>query len=45
MVHWPFLLAALALVLGFLFRGRIGRPEGSLMLVVYGGYWAANFVL
>ncbi|MFC4449886.1 sodium:calcium antiporter [Halorussus aquaticus] len=44
-VHWPFFLGSLALVLAFLFRGRVGRPEGALLLAVYAGYWAANYLL
>ncbi|MFD1589391.1 sodium:calcium antiporter [Halorientalis brevis] len=41
-VHWPFFLGSLALVGAILFRGRVGRPEGALLLAVYVGYWAAN---
>lgn len=41
-VHWPFFLGTLALVGVILYRGRIGRPEGALLLVVHVGYWAAN---
>ncbi len=41
-VHWPFFLGALALVGVILFRGRVGRPEGALLLAVYVGYWIAN---
>ncbi len=44
-VHWPFLLVALGLVVGTLYRGRVGRWEGGLLLVVYGGYWAANLLV
>ncbi|UPV99689.1 sodium:calcium antiporter [Halorussus gelatinilyticus] len=43
-VHWPFFLGALALVLAFLFRGRVGRAEGAVLLAVYAGYWAANYL-
>ncbi|WP_435179043.1 sodium:calcium antiporter [Halorussus sp. AFM4] len=42
-VHWPFFLAALALVLAFLLRGSVGRAEGAVLLAVYAGYWAAIY--
>jgi cation:H+ antiporter len=44
-VHWPFFLGALALVLAFLFRGKVGRIEGALLLAVYAGYWVANYAI
>lgn len=43
-VHWPFLIVALGLVVGMLYRGRVGRAEGVLLLAVYVGYWAANLL-
>ncbi|WP_135851316.1 sodium:calcium antiporter [Halorussus salinus] len=43
-VHWPFFLGALALVVAFLVRGSVGRAEGALLLAVYAGYWAANYL-
>ncbi len=43
-VHWPFLLVALALVVGLLARGRVGRPGGALLLAVYAGYWGMNLL-
>jgi cation:H+ antiporter len=42
-IHWPFFLGALLLVTAILYRGRVGRPEGVLLLTVYAGYWAANY--
>lgn len=44
-VHWPFFLGALTLVVVFLYRGRIKRLEGGLMLTLYVGYWLANYLL
>lgn len=44
-VHWPFFLGALALVLAFLYRGKVGRVEGALLLAVYAGYWVANYAV
>ncbi|WP_254547166.1 sodium:calcium antiporter [Halomarina pelagica] len=43
-VHWPFFLLALGLVAGMLVRGRIGRPEGAVLLAVYAAYWGANLL-
>lgn len=43
-IHWPFFLCALLLVTIFLFRGRVGRPEGVILVTVYVGYWGANYV-
>ncbi len=37
-VHWPFLLAVLAVVGGVLYRGRVGRPAGVLLLGTYVAY-------
>lgn len=39
--YWPALMLALLLVSGFLWRGRIGRGEGVLLLALYGVYVAA----
>jgi cation:H+ antiporter len=44
-VHWPFFLGALALVLAALFRGRVGRAEGAVLLAVYAAYWVANYAI
>ncbi|WP_137287083.1 sodium:calcium antiporter [Halorussus salinisoli] len=44
-VHWPFFLVALALVMAFLLRGKVGRPEGGLLLAVYAAYWVSNYAL
>lgn len=43
-VHWPFLLLSLALVVGLLARGRVGRPGGVLLLAVYAAYWGMNLL-
>lgn len=43
-VQLPFFLGALVLVLAVLYRGRVTRPVGVLLLVGYGGYWAANYL-
>ena len=39
-LHAPALLAATALALALLWRGRIGRPEGALLVVTYVVYAA-----
>jgi cation:H+ antiporter len=44
-LHWPFFLVALVLVLGILVRGRVGRPEGAVLLSVYVAYWGANLLV
>ena len=44
-VHLPFFLGALALVLVFLYRGRVTRFEGVFLLTVYVAYWGANYLL
>lgn len=41
-IHWPFLVVGLALVGGILARGRVGRPEGVVLLAYYVSYWGAN---
>lgn len=41
-IHWPFLVVGLALVGGILARGRVGRPEGVVLLAYYAAYWGAN---
>jgi len=37
-LDWPFLIAASWLALFFLWRGRVGRREGIMLLAVYGVY-------
>ena len=37
-VHWPFFLVVLAIVGGVLWRGRVGRPAGVLLLGAYVAY-------
>lgn len=36
--HAPALVLAVALLLGLLLRGRLGRPEGALLTSAYGAY-------
>ena len=43
-VQLPFFLSALVLVLVFLYRGRVTRLEGLVLLTVYIGYWGANYL-
>lgn len=44
-LDWPFLIVATWLGLFFLWRGRVGRTEGCLLLVVYAGYFLLHIVL
>lgn len=44
-VQLPFFLGALVLVLAFLYRGRVTRFEGVLLLAAYVAYWGANYLL
>lgn len=44
-VHWPFFLAALAVVVTLFYRGRVGRPGGVLLLGLYLAYWGGNYLL
>lgn len=43
-LDWPFLVAATWLGLLFLWRGRIGRVEGTVLLAAYALYVALHFV-
>ncbi|WP_226481604.1 sodium:calcium antiporter [Natrinema amylolyticum] len=43
-VHWPFLAACLLVVAGMLARGRVTRAGGAALIVLYVGYWIANYV-
>ncbi|MHC3439462.1 sodium:calcium antiporter [Natrialbaceae archaeon A-gly3] len=43
-VHWPFFIALLVLVAAMLYRGRVTRLNGLLLLVIYVGYWVANYL-
>lgn len=43
-LDWPFLIGATWLALCFLWRGRVGRWEGSAMLGVYGVYVALHSI-
>lgn len=42
-VHWPFLIGGLGLVGGILYRGRVKRREGTLLVALYVAYWVANY--
>lgn len=44
-IHWPFFAATLLLVAAAFFRGRVGRPEGVVLLGLYVVYWGANYLL
>lgn len=44
-IHWPFFAATLLLVAAAFFRGRVGRPEGAVLLGLYVAYWGANYLL
>jgi cation:H+ antiporter len=41
-LDWPFLVGATWLATVFLARGRVGRPEGAVLLIAYGLYVAAH---
>ncbi|MFC4550991.1 MULTISPECIES: sodium:calcium antiporter [Halorussus] len=43
-LQYPFLLVALGAVLVMLYRGRVTRPNGLVLLGAYGLYWVANYV-
>lgn len=38
-IHWPFLFGSLLLVSGFLYRGKLTRLNGCVLLAVYAAYW------
>ena len=44
-LDWPFLVFATWLGLFFLWRGRVGRAEGSLLLAAYAGYFLLHLIL
>lgn len=44
-LDWPFLVAVTWLATLFLARGRVGRPEGAILLLCYAGYIALHVVL
>ena len=43
-LDWPFLVAVTWLATAFLARGRIGRPEGAVLLLAYALYIALHVV-
>jgi cation:H+ antiporter len=43
-LDWPFLVGATWLATVFLARGRVGRPEGAVLLLAYGVYVALHVV-
>ncbi|HWE63082.1 MAG TPA: hypothetical protein VHB98_15320, partial [Chloroflexota bacterium] len=44
-LDWPVLIAVTWLATLFLWRGRVGRGSGVLLLAAYGGYIAAHVLL
>ncbi|GAC1700935.1 MAG: hypothetical protein NVS9B6_15170 [Candidatus Limnocylindrales bacterium] len=44
-LDWPYLVAVTWLATLFLARGRVGRPEGLVLLLCYTGYVALHVVL
>lgn len=44
-LHWPFLLASAALASAVLFRGKVTRPAGAMLILVYLVYWGLNWGL
>jgi len=44
-LDWPFLIAVTWLATLFLARGRVGRPEGAVLLLCYAGYVALHVIL
>ena len=44
-LDWPFLVAVTWLATLFLARGRVGRPEGVVLLLCYIGYVALHVIL
>jgi cation:H+ antiporter len=43
--HDPALVLVVALLLGLLLRGRLGRPEGAVLVAAYGAYVGGALVL
>jgi Ca2+/Na+ antiporter len=44
-VDWPFLIGSTWLAAAFLWRGRVTRLQGALLLVVYAAYVAVHLVV
>lgn len=44
-LQYPFLLVALGAVLVMLYRGRVTRPNGLVLLGAYVLYWVANYLV
>ena len=44
-VHWPFFLGLLVVVVAAFARGRVTRPTGALLLAGYAAYWGANYLM
>lgn len=44
-LDWPYLVAVTWLATLFLARGRVGRPEGLILLASYAGYVALHVIL
>ena len=43
--HGPVLVVVVAILLGLLLRGRLGRPEGAVLIAAYGAYVFGAVVL
>lgn len=44
-IHWPFLLGSLVVVLALFYRGKVTRASGALLLLLYGAYWIAIYLI
>jgi cation:H+ antiporter len=44
-LDWPFLIGSAWLATAFLWRGRVTRIQGAVLLAVYGAYIVASFLL
>ncbi|MDQ6879371.1 MAG: sodium:calcium antiporter, partial [Candidatus Dormibacteraeota bacterium] len=44
-LDWPFLIGSTWLALIFLARGRVGRPQGVVLLGLYLTYWILHLML
>lgn len=44
-LDWPFLIGATWLATAFLWRGRLTRIQGAILLTVYGAYIAASILI
>ena len=44
-IHWSFLFGSLLLVSGFLYRGRLTRLDGGVLLALYAAYWGSIYLV